>query len=73
MTVKFTLRTKDAKWIAAHAGVTSADGWTAVQVPAEKVEEVTFMGKTWLRVQFGKDAPKDAEMSLIMSPVLFMK
>ena len=69
-TVAFTLRTRDHKWIAAHDGVTNAAGDTTIQLPADQVETVQFCRMDWLRHDFGKDAPKDAEMALIMSPVL---
>lgn len=72
-TTAFTLRTKDVKWIAKHNGTTDAAGWTTIMVDATKVDDVTFCGKPWIRVDFGSDAPKDAEMALIMSPVKFMK
>jgi hypothetical protein len=72
MTTTFKIRTRDAGWIAAHDGVTDAEGWTAIQVPAAEVDTFTSFGRDWIRRDFGKDIPKDAQCNLIVFPVVML-
>jgi hypothetical protein len=71
MTITFALRTDDTAWIARNHGVTSRDGKTYVEVPADEVEQFTRLGKPWLRHVFA-DVPSDALNAAISCPAIWV-
>ena len=71
-TTAFALRTRDAAWIARNHAVTDETGRVIVQVPAAKVEKVTFCGHAHLRYCF-TDIPKDAGNANMMCPAIWVE
>lgn len=67
----FIIRTTDQAWIARNDGVDAGKERTAVQVPADQTEEITIMGKPWIRHRF-TDVPKDCPNGSLLCPVKWL-